>query len=382
MDLQVGMFFDSTGPNISLAVAAILGGFGYLMVMFSVESNTSGGIKSVGFLSFAFVLIGISGALGFIASLFTITANFTPRGRPMAVSLSATGMGFSPLLVALVYLGFSGTDASSTPADDPKQFGNFFMVLAILFFVIYGVAAVFAHVSNYTPKVVAFSSVLRCYKNMLANPSYWSMAGPFALNLGAGLMIVNSTSSIVRAVIGKTASVHELQSISFNLILVFVLVGTVFRLVIGDRIRAYQALPAGFYLTLSCVLGAIGFLIFAMEMSIATVYLLFTFAGAAMASLWTPCITMLKMFAPVEAFGQAFGLLCCMAAFVGFGVNSMAAALYDDHAERAVGGESVCYGTECFNVAMWVGFAMNIVAALWSTQLLMRQLKALREEAA
>jgi hypothetical protein len=60
----VGMLFDNFGVRPSFAACSVIGGTGYLMVSMAVRAHPHSSLNSVGFLSVAFVLVGVAGSLG------------------------------------------------------------------------------------------------------------------------------------------------------------------------------------------------------------------------------------------------------------------------------------------------------------------------------
>jgi len=360
----IGVLFDASGPNRSFAGAALLGGVGYLIISRGVAGGKGSATNSVGFLSVGFILVGIAGSLAYTAALFTITSNFPPKGRAMAVSFASGGMGLSALLVALVYrFGFSTSTGSSS-------LSGFFLVFSIAMFVVFGQAAIFANVPNFRPKGgIDLPTALRSCKNMLANADFWSMAGPFGLTIGIGLVATNNAASIVGAVLGPEASLTEVERFTFVLVAIYSIVGTAIRLIVGRCMNRYPTIPAAYYLMLSCLLSALGFFVFVLHQTRSSLYVLYALVGLGMGAPWTPCITLLKMFVPVETFGQSFGLLCCFAAIIGSIMNAAAAKIYDQHAVEDNRARE-CYGAACFQTFLWIGCALLCVGAIWSLRML------------
>lgn len=373
-----GMFFDSNGPNKSFLVSCLMGGTGYLMVSFGVRAETQNPINSVGFLSFGFMLVGIAGSLSYTSALFTCTSNFKPESRSVAVSLASAGVGLSLLFFGITYhFGFNSYESSESmkTKESHQQFGNFFLMWSIFLYAVFGLGALTAHVPNYKPKKLIIADSLANYKAMLTNPTFWKMGGPFAIAMGVGMFITNNTGLMVGA---ASNDGNGSSTTTFVLVCLFAVIGTIARLVVGQLIRRFKKYPPGMYLMISCFLTMVGLIIYASKPSIGTLYALYVFSGLGVGSLWTPCITMLKMFAPVEAFGQSFGLMCCMPAIVGTILLKASGALYDANGTRSPGTNTpICTGRSCFGTMSWVSAALCLIAGLWSTQLL----KMTRKEA-
>lgn len=263
------------------------------------------------------------------------------------------------------------------------QHGFPFPVTAILFrvlvrYVVFAVGAAGAHVPNFKPKKLNLANSLQNYKNMLRNPTFWTMGGPFAMAMGAGMFITNNTTSMVGATLPYSNATStddftdQIRDGAYNLNVIFSIIGTIARLAVGRLIRWYPKYPASIYLTGSCVLTCIGLVVYAAYPTLGTLYALYVFAALGVGSLWTPCITMLKMFAPVEAFGQSFGLMCCLPAIVGFSLNKISADIYDEFAKvyPFTGSTPICVGPECFKAASYLAAGACAIAAVWSSRLL------------
>lgn len=334
--------------------------------MFSegVRAEPKTDLHSVAFLSFSMVLVGIAGSLGYMASLFTCISNYSPKGRSVAVALCSSGMALSPLVVAVTYRYIFDTNS---------DFSNFFLLWSLLMYSLYCLAALLANANGFKPKKIRWMTAMHTYASLLSNRTFWMMAGPFALVQGVGLMVVNNASPFARSLSASREDYqHEVihsENITFYLIIIYAFSGISGRWIVGQAIMR-SSRPSGMYLPAACIVLALGLLLFAIDPSISMLYVLFGATGLSVGMQWTVCITLLKMFAPVESFGQAFGVMCCLPAFSSIALNYMAGELYEENGSVQSDGSTVCYGSQCFETAVWVGFGVSLLAAACSYKLI------------
>jgi hypothetical protein len=98
-------------------------------------------------------------------------------------------------------------------------------------------------------RALAYANACTQPDTRCSNATFWSMTGPFALNMGAGLLVTNNTASMAHAVMGKGVTDADVDSVSFNLVCIFSVLGTAVRLVVGRCMSGYPFIPAGAYVT-------------------------------------------------------------------------------------------------------------------------------------
>lgn len=415
----MGSLHDSIGPQKSLGVCFWTGGTGYFVVSMGINSPPGSWSNSVALMSVGFILVGASGALAYTAAIFTNTTNFSKADRSNAVSAITVGLGLSAPFVAVVYrIGTFGE----------HHISDYFDVLAILMWTVFGAgwAVLTPHLAVDSERAVApvkrvagsdlllnpifdpnrpdpgtESNPLSIYDTVgspddvvksanitlgvwhqrwwqvwteiLQQKAFWLVAIPCGIAQGVALWIANTTSTMAR-----TLDEINYTNVSFQLVLIFALSGTVSRLVVASCMNRL-GLPHGIYVTVLCGLTAVSQLMYAVRSTMGMLYAMQVLVGIASGGLWTVSITIVRGLWAPTIFGKTFGLFCVVPAVTQLFFNQIGSHLYmqnDNSPEPTDPTKRICYERAdssevgCYTTACYIAFGCSSVGTIMSVWLI------------
>lgn len=235
-----GWFNDKIGPKKVILVGGIMWGLGMFL---------SGFATSIGFLIFAYGIIGGLGLGMAYGSTISTCVKFFPdkRGLIGGVTTAVYGMS-SVILPPIVTKVVAATDATFA-----------FKAVGIVFLVLIAVSCIFLEQcpegykpAGWQPSAVTDGAAPKNmdWKEMLKTPVFYVMLLLFTCGAFSGMMVISQAKSVASFMIGEATA-----ALAVSVLALFNALGRIAAGTLSDKIGRINTLA------LACVLGAIGLIL-------------------------------------------------------------------------------------------------------------------------
>lgn len=360
----IGAIVDTYSARTTYALSTVCTLAGYFSVGMLVGRHSD---LSPVFYGLLMLVAGFGSGVAFNTTMTVSVRNF--KDSPYSarvIGLLSSMFGFSATVFSSLFRGFDLSAASSLQLMAVVLALTF--ILGMVFVKRTGIAYEpllgVESPNNVADQAVesSFARVMRCFKTLLIEWSFWVLFVCFTLGAGGGLMMINNVSHIAKSVNGG----EEDPDAIVLLVLVLSLFNGAGRILMG--LTDYLPLRRGLGFTAALLVMAGAQLYCAVFVtSIASYYVAIAMVGLAYGMLWCILPTLVSELFEVDNFGQNFGTFLLAPAVASLAFNSMAGKFYELQVDV---GETDCVGTACYRSAFLAASGAALAGAVLSWSLI------------